>query len=121
MVAAACLVAGASGGCQSARPLPGEADSARWLGQAGDRPAAPSLVSQPPTVRHELARLRATLGPAWWETRRDTTLSVEAGYASPVISHSQVVTYDRQSTHDGHVHDHYHRRRTSVEHSMIVR
>ncbi len=97
--------------------LPGEGDSARWV---GDEPG--SMAFAPGEIQDRIERMNAELGPAWWETRRDHVVSVEAGYAWALVGQMEVYTYDRQSlTSQGRVSDYFHRQRRSVERGGWVR
>ncbi len=48
-------------------------------------------------------------GLPWYADRNDRHASVVAGYESPIVERSVTVTYDRQRTSNGRVHDNYNR------------
>lgn len=100
------LLAGSMIGCSSSRSTWGEYDpDPRFRRPA---PAPRSLAMDAPKLHRAIENANFDPGTQpWYAARNDRRLTTTSGYQSTVYEQSVTYSYDRQSSHQGRVYDHF--------------
>lgn len=115
-------------GCQTTAPSKPATPSAP-VHEGYHRPRNPYFLPRPALAFEsaDLQQLARAAGEApgemalaWYDSRNDAQLTVDAGYQTATFEAVHTLTYDRQHHHSGHVHDNYSQRtrRVSVKESV---